>query len=226
MNCNETTEYLDELLHDRLPASVRLRVETHLAECGECRRGEHELRGLQASTSSLPRSIQPARDLWPGIERAIGAPSQRERGGTRAGTPRDALTPWAWNRWGLLAAAAMLLIVVSSGITALLLRPAEPPASTPSVRATASGVAWEQFQAAEAEYQRLSGELQQSLDARRDELSPETIRVVDENLRLIDEAIRESRVALERDPANAGLTTRITDIYRKRVSFLREMNRL
>ena len=36
----------------------------------------------------------------------------------------------------------------------------------------------------------------------RDDLDPETVRVIEENLRIIDDAIAASRQALERDPAN------------------------
>jgi hypothetical protein len=90
----------------------------------------------------------------------------------------------------------------------------------------AMSVAWEEFETAEAEYQRVTDELLQALEQRRDRLTPETIETVETNLRLIDEAITEARAALERDPSNAALATRLTDIYRRRVGFLQQMNRL
>ena len=87
-------------------------------------------------------------------------------------------------------------------------------------------IAWQEFETAESAYQKVTDDLLRSLDTRRDQLAPETVQIVEDNLSLIDEAINEARAALERDPSNAALATRLTDIYRRRVGFLQEMSRL
>lgn len=178
-------------------------------------------------TDKLPRSIEPERDLWPSIEariqeRKVVRPRFNQRA-ARHDAPTD------WRRWGLLAAAAMLLVTISSGVTAYLV--SGPPVPTGPVETAVpqpgfATVAWDEFQAAEREYERVTDDLLAALDASRDELAPETVELVEANLRLIDQAIQEARSALERDPSNARLALKLNDIYRKRVTFLREMSRL
>lgn len=213
MNCQEVHEHLDDWVDGTLAEPIRLATERHLADCADCRRDEAELRDLLARAAALPRSIQPPHDLWPGILGGI------ERGKVVRG--RFGVSP-ATRRWLLPAAAGLVLVLASSGLTALFL--GGPTA--PGARRAAATVAWQEFAAAESEYQRVTDELLGALEARSDELAPETVETVMTNLALIDGAIREAREALERDPANAGLANKLTDIYRKRVDFLQAMNRL
>ena len=178
-------------------------------------------RELMGRLKQLPRSIEPPRDLWPGIHQRIDAGKlvtadfeSRRRGASLV-----------WRR-GLLAAAASLLVVVSSMTTAWWMRSSSTLPSAALEAGAAVPAGWAEFAAAEGEYQRVTDELLASLEERRDRLSPETVRIVEDNLRLIDAAIKEAREALERDPADAGLATTVTDIYRRRVDFLRQINRL
>ena len=177
----------------------------------------------------LAREIQPERDLWGGIERAISdskivrpdfAAADRE--------PARATTGVNWRRVSLLAAAAMLLVAFSSGITAYLVRTPAVPANgilEPGLTEFET-VAWQGFLEAESSYQSVTDDLLASLDEQRSELAPETIEIVEHNLRLINEAIAEARSALERDPANRKLVGKLTDMYRTRVNFLEGMSRL
>jgi len=178
-----------------------------------------EDRELRERIESLPRSIEPPHDLWPTIRERIAAP--------KVVRPDFGHGRGHWRRWGTLAAAAMALVIFSSGLTAWILRsaPADPAPATAAGQGAVT-VAWEQFQAAETEYQKVTDELLRTLDARRNQLAPETVEIVETNLRLIDEAITEARAALERDPSNAALATQLTDIYRRRVGFLQQMSRL
>jgi hypothetical protein len=176
----------------------------------------------------LPREIQPERDLWKGIERAIsdGKIVRPDFAESREVTPATAIVNW--RRMGLIALAAMLLVAFSSGITAYLVRSPVGPASgvlDPGLTEFET-VAWEGFLQAERSYQNVTDDLLASLDAQRDELAPETIEIVESNLRLIDGAIAEARAALERDPANRKLVGKLTDMYRTRVNFLEGMSRL
>lgn len=220
MNCNDARERIDARGgRDHGPVDPALRQ--HMEGCEDCRRQHEQMIRLRADLDALPRSIDPPRDLWAGIQSRIESP--RVVKGTFGAGERSG----GWRRWGLLAAAAMLLVVTSSGLTAWLMQSAPTaPAPQRTDPAVAMGVAWQEFEAAETEYQRITAELLQTLDERRDRLTPETIETVEANLRLIDEAITEARAALERDPSNAALATRLTDIYRRRVGFLQQMNRL
>lgn len=181
-------------------------------------------RQLQERLEALPRSIEPQRDLWPAIQARIET-GKIERGKVvtgpfESGRPRR---PWL-HRHGLLAAAASLLVVVSSATTAWWLSTDSTPSAVSAAATAPAG--WSEFIDAERAYQTVTDDLLLTLETRRERLAPETVRVVEENLRLIDQAIREARAALERDPANAGLATKVTDIYRRRVDFLKQINRL
>ncbi len=178
---------------------------------------------------TLPREIQPERDLWAGIESAISdAKIVRPDFSADRHEPVPAAAGVNWRRVGLISTAAMLLVAFSSGITAYLVRsPAAPADGTSSPALTEfEAVAWNGFLQAERSYQNITDDLMASLDAQRDELAPETIEIVETNLRLIDEAITEARAALERDPANRKLVGKLTDMYRTRVNFLEGMSRL
>lgn len=178
-------------------------------------------RELQERLLELPRSIEPSRDLWPSV---------RARIESRKVVDADFATrrPRSWvYRHGLLAAAATLLVVVTAATTAWWMRSAPMPGGlAPSADIAVVPAGWSEFTAAEDAYQRVTDELLAKLAERRDQLSPETVQIVESNLDLIEHAIQQARAALERDPGNAGLATKVTDIYRRRVDFLRQLNRL
>src|SRR2546422_11664334 len=59
---------------------------------------DREFRDLLAAVERLPKSVEPPRDLWPGIEARIAGQGEGGRGGGRIlGTPR---------RWASLPLAA------------------------------------------------------------------------------------------------------------------------
>src|SRR5207249_2681311 len=75
--CPHMEAKLNEYVDGALAAPDRASLEAHLAECAGCRAAVTELRSLSAATATLPRSIEPARDLWTGIAGRIG---KRETG--------------------------------------------------------------------------------------------------------------------------------------------------
>ena len=64
-------------------------------------------------------------------------------------------------------------------------------------------------------------ELQDLLKARRGDLEPETVRVVEENLAIIDAAVSQARAAVARDPASGFLNERLESALQKKVQLLR-----
>ncbi len=231
MNEDEAIRCLDDLIDGTLSDEKRTRLEQLLVCSPDLRAELSRVRQLQARTADLRREIAPATDLWPGIAAGI---EKRKVVHPRFGAPRDnaRIPEWAivnWHRVGSIAAAAMLLVAVSSGITAYLVRAPlafDESAATVVPSEDFVTVAWEGFEAAERSYLEITDELLRALDEHRSDLSPETIRIVEESLRSIERAIATARAALQRDPANAGLLIQLTDMYRKRVTFLREISRL
>lgn len=218
----ELRALLDPYLGAELAGAELAALERHLTACAECRAEVAELRALRAAAAALPRELEPPRDLWQGIaariQQAAPAPGRVievrfVRPPRRPGPPR----------WLGQAAAAAALVVLTAGATALVLRggPQAPLAVTapaPEPPRPATGLA--AFAGTEAEYQGAVRALEAELEARRAELSPHTVAVIEENLRIIDAAIAEARAALAADPGNPDVPLMLSTVYRKKVELL------
>ncbi len=157
----------------------------------------------------------PERNLWPGIEARLDRRSATSRSFTFS-LPQ-------------LAMAATLLIAVSAGVSWLALRPgpASPASTGPSIRAVAEPTDAVQGDVqratfADAEYDAAVADLEQVLREGRETLNPQTVMVLERNLAAIDEAIRQSRAALDADPANTYLNTHLADARRRKLELLRQ----
>ncbi len=210
MTCDEIVERLDAFVDGAGDEAAFQEIELHLAGCAACREEERALRDLLAEAAALPKSVQPARDLWPDVAARIAA------GGVRA---RRARIGWTI---GLAAAAALAALA-----SARLLRPA--PAAAPRqasaspARIVPAAVGSDDLLPAEEGYVRATGELMNVLAARRDRLSPETLKVVQQNLDIIDEALGQVREALRKDPGNRQLTRMLTATHQRKVDVLRRV---
>jgi anti-sigma factor RsiW len=122
MDHREIRELLDDYVDGALSWPDRRIVESHLAACAGCRADYDALVALTAATAALPRSIEPRRDLWPGIAERIGGRPGVENAGAvaHAGAPARAerrLGSGARLRrqiWSGLIAAALALVVVAN----------------------------------------------------------------------------------------------------------------
>lgn len=208
-------QLLSDFLDDALDASERTRADAHLATCGACASRLELMRSVVTQATTLPRSVDVPPDEWERIRARIGA---REWRG--AGT-----TPW-WTRRTALLAAALALVMVSSGVTALLLRPElsvttqAPPPVIKGVPATA------RVAAIEDEYAATTQQLERELAARKHALAPETIAAVERSLRTIDAAIAEAREALARDPGSETLERLLVAGHGQKIELLRRAARL
>jgi anti-sigma factor RsiW len=193
MICPEMEVRLNEYVDGTLAARARAAVEAHLAGCGGCRAAVPELRALVIAARSLPKSITPPRDLWTGVEVRI------ERHVT-----------WDVRRrvWQFaLAAAAVLVIALSFRLL---------PPFTAFYHPAGKG-----WVAVQADYEQATQELSGLLAAQRGRLRAGTVALVERNLDVIDGAIRESRAALARDPANTELESLLAAAARQKVELLR-----
>lgn len=166
---------------------------------------------LERLKAELPRSIEPARDLWPQVAERIS------RGKVVAGEFGSAPARRAWTRPAALAAAAVTLVVLSSAVTVEVIRQRDLDLAGRN----APHVLVADFAGVESEYVSAANEI---LGAVRDgevELAPATVAVLEKNLQVIDDAIRESREALRRDPANAALREMVLSSHRQKLDLLR-----
>ena len=152
---------------------------------------------LRSHLRDLPRSIEPARDLWPPIEARL-APRRR---------PRRVLYQLA---------AAIVLVAMSSVVTWLLVRRNAPPvvvvAAAPVDRDGLARLA------------RAGDVMEEGLGSSG--LAPETRAVLVRNLVVIDSAIAECQRALDADPGSPVLAGLLRAAHRQRVEFLQQAARL
>jgi hypothetical protein len=219
-------DQLSEYLDGTLDTDAKGALEAHLAECPECAQVLEELRGV-VSTARAQGDLHPTRDLWPGIADRLGArPGERAAEVIPLPTGRTTAPPAGA---GLtlsprqLAAAAAVVALISAAATwtlglGVVQRPVGAPLPMPAaVSPAATGV--------EAPPPGMADELtrlEAALNAARDRLDPETVRILEKNLDVIDRAIQDSRRALEADPGNPFLKEHLDRAYRQKVDYLRE----
>jgi len=202
------TEQLDDFVDGRLSPASATEVAAHLATCTECAQAEKQLRSLLAAAQALPASIQPPAQVWSAVRaRTIDAPRLR----------RDLF----WSARYQLAAAAVILMLVSSALTALLLRSPREPAVAAMDSAVPAALT-----EAQQEYDRVASQLELRLVNQSPALDTVTARVVRENLLIIDQAIAEARAALERNPQNPNLRRLISTSYQRKIQILERTIRL
>jgi hypothetical protein len=197
MNCTEMFELVERYHSGNLPRLESEAVEQHLLSCDACRADFRFQRTLKSEVAGLPREIRPPDRVWHGVASRI-AP----------GTSRPLRLAW-WQRRSALAAAAILLVALTSAITALLVRAPDGQSARGS------------FSVTEAAFQRAAEELTQTLEQRRNELSPTALAVVEQNLRIIDEAIRETQEALAVDPRNERVAELLWASWEKKIDLLK-----
>jgi anti-sigma factor RsiW len=217
MTCQELDERLDDWVDGVLAAGAAAEVEAHLLSCPLCQERERRLRRVLAHAASLPGSVTPPRDLWPGIARRV----ERERS-------------WSWAGWSPVALAAAATVVV--GLVAVLwsgsglsrVRTVEIPAPSPEMRLVAGTavVSDPVLAAAERDYEAATNALLEALQQRRARLQPEAFAAVQANLEVIDRALAEVRQALARDPTNPELGRMLVSTHQKKVDVLSRVVKL
>ena len=216
MNCQGFADRLDDFLDGALPEEERIAAAAHRNGCPACREAEARLAAVVGRAASLPRRVEPGRDLWPGIAGRIG-----KRDGLR-GVFGGGRPPWP--QLGVLAAAAAL-VVVSSVVAAVLVASRAPSPGLSGATAGAATASLD-FAAARGSYVAARAQLVAALAARRGSLSPATVRVVNDNLAIIDTAVREMGEALARDPGNRELPGLLLTAYRQEIEMLQRATRI
>ena len=215
MNCNRMETLFDDYVDGLLTASAGKEAERHLANCPACRSSVDELRRLKQATQALPRGIAPERDLLPGIRDRIGRDARRGGGSS-------------WMRWAAVA-ASLIVLTGSVWVGLRSLDPGPAPVDGAAGALTvmlAADVSLAEFEAAEVEYEQAADRLLEIVEARGDELTPETRAVIEENLQIIDEAIEQVRNALNDEPGDTRNGHILNALYRQKVEFLWRVSRL
>jgi predicted anti-sigma-YlaC factor YlaD len=232
MEHREAQERLNDYAEGLLSERDRKAVAGHLESCAACRDEAAALRALLDAAGALPRSLEPERDLWPGVRSRI-APA-------RSGWTRFVM------RWEPVAAAAALAIVVAAAFL-IAHRGPRPKGEGPTTAQEATGaeqtvpedlaVIGKGGERQSAEVAKMIWALEEesmgagkvlvaALEARPGALTDQGLTAIDAGLRTLDKAINESAAALRADPENPKLVRQLTGYYRQRLSILRRATEL
>jgi hypothetical protein len=231
MTCEEFESLLPDYLEDgALDTPVRDRADTHRLDCAVCAALVADLHALVRQANALP-PLEPVHDLWNGIEERIAADvvalpvhhASHAARDTAMDASHAAHRAWPAHR---LALAASLLVMATGGIPwtvasrrPVLVIPAGPATAVAPNRTPASAAA--NKPSIDETYDREIGALRKIVDERRADLDSATIGILEKNLLVIDKAIRESRDALAKDPANAFLNESLSRAYDTKLQLLR-----
>ncbi len=228
---------LSDYLDDDMPRSEAVDLEAHLATCDACRATLDELRRVKEQASSLVDPPVPD-DLWAGIATRIGAAGSTPPPPPPPAPARPAVRVVAlpthrhWTlTWPQLAAAGFLLMVGSAALFWSLRGTVDQrtlaqrtPTAAESTAGAAIPASAAGFDAHEVEGE--IAQLQKALDAGRDRLDPQTVKVLERNLALIRKATNEASLALAADPANADLQQYLAGTVRRKLDLMKRATAL
>ena len=210
------SDYIDD---EELDPREREEIETHLKACSECRTVLAELRAVAARAASLP-DRPPTTNLWPGVVERIGATTVLPFRGKARRNITFTIPQFV--------AASLALMVLSGGIVWLSKvggsRTDLPPVTASTGEPDAAAPRPAKF--GDVYYDEAIADLERTLEAGRQQLDPQTVRVIEENLMSIDRAIEQSRAALGRDPANSFLNAHLAAARKRKLALLREATAL
>lgn len=213
---------IQDYIDGELPDDEMREVADRLNRDADWRAEEERIRALLRQVHSLPKSIEPGRELWHGIERRI------------ADTPADNVVTFPRSAVYAFAAAAVVVVLTSvSFLAAQDKQPATDP-GTPNKSMTANPVDNDvpvhfvsstedaEYDLALAHYQSATEALRVSIEERSDSMEEETWIAVSESLKVIEQAIQDIENALDDDPSNPELRTLLVAAYQKEVGLLRQ----
>jgi anti-sigma factor RsiW len=205
---DEWMDRLSDYLDGGLAPDEASELEAHLAGCQACRTVLSELESILGHIRETTPATSP--DVLTLKPRT--APASRR---------------FSFSMPQLLAAAVATMMISGTAVWMTMRTRADAAPTTVASQPAATADASLGSESAvlianvEQEYGEAISELQREFAARKDQLDPETVKVVEESLHVIDGAIAEARAALARDPANGYLYRHLDNTMMKKVDLLR-----
>ncbi|MEO5897809.1 MAG: zf-HC2 domain-containing protein, partial [Vicinamibacterales bacterium] len=184
-------DQLSEYVDGELATPLRAELERHIVACTECRVLVDELRQVKARAATLPNT-PPRLDLWDGLTERIS------QGGRGRVLPLQRRAPRRFSFTVPQLAAAGVALMLMSGSLVWVAQKGNARADFPAVGATATAPGSvapsveprvENASSVDAHYEGAVEDLEKTLDQGREQLDPETVRVLEQNLETIDQAI-------------------------------------
>lgn len=167
---------------------------------------------LMERAAALPKGVVPERDLWPGIEQAIGSPPA---------APRP-----AWDTVWAKAASVLLLVGASSGLTWYWMKGQVQPVTQVSPALVFEQASFGANYSLGVDFQVARDGLAAELEVSLARLSPEARGDIEANLQIVQTAIYEINAALEQEPDNVLLQEKLLRAYREELMLLRRIGGL
>ena len=209
------SDYLDD---EDLSSAERSEIEAHLDGCAECRATLDELREVVGRAAAIREKTDsaPETELWSGIQDRLGSRDVLP-------FPVPAARRVSFTIPQLVAAGLALMVL--SGSMVWMMRVGQGRADIPPM-AAAENPRPVNVSASDAGYEEAIADLERALEAGRDRLDPQTIRVIEANLMAIDRMIAQSREALAADASNSFLNMHLADARRRKLELLRNATAL
>jgi anti-sigma factor RsiW len=219
--CDAYRTLINDDLDGLLAGQDRVDLEHHLTRCDACRQEAADLAQIRRVAQALPPR-RPRADAW----QQIAARLSQEL----PARPLSRRSPWGSSRV-FLAAAAVLLAAVAS--TVWLVRQPVPAEPAPQAAAAAPAPAHpgdenpvrsidEELRAAELHYERAIAGLEQIAKSEQASLDPAVAATLQKNLGVIDQAIKESRNAIQSQPASQLAQDSLFEALRRKVALLED----
>lgn len=205
-HCENFETHLNEYVDGELEGDFRKELEDHLEACLQCRQTERDVRDLLQHARDLPKSIQPERDLWAGIQARI------EGNVVKLADARPKRR-FHFVRYAMAAAAVVLVLLGTSVMN--YIQEGEVPT-----------LAENELRQLERESDLAKMELLAALQAKESVLEPETVATVKESIAVIEGAVSEIRAALMDDPNSRHLENMLVATYEIEVNLLKQAVRL
>lgn len=202
MTPDSYAERLSDYIDDALSAAEREDVDTHLAECRDCRALVSELRAVRREARSLP-PVEPPERVWRAIAERV---STRKVSAGRRSSFHTAL-----------AAAAALVLGVSLWIA---VAPSDPGLGDPQDPEALADMVTDELRAAESHYENAITGLEQIIAQNEGSLPSNLNQTITESLDLIEDTIDESRNAMATTPDSSVAQESLLDAFRRKVSLL------
>ena len=219
------TDRLSDYLDGELTPEEHSSLEAHLGTCAECAHVLDELKAVVSRTRGL-QDTPPRKDLWSGIERAIASLPQEDGQVVDFSARLGSIDPLEEDGRLRLSlsqvAAASLILMVGSAAASWSLRPLASSGRVDEDTGVAALVQVSLPVGVGESYSEELAQLEALLSEHRDELAPNTIRILEKNLGIIDRAIQESAEALAGDPGNEYLREHLDRAMRRKVDYLRD----
>jgi hypothetical protein len=199
---------------------------------------DNDKQKMVTSLRDLPRSIQPPRDLWAGIEAQLVSPAavaaQKPPVATRS-TARN-LANLRWMAAAVIAALAVGMWIGRSvlpngtGSTAPPIIAKTPPLTNPAspgsagqnslIEGTDHGGAFQAAYFADPKYRQTRADLLKSVEAKINTLPPDSRQKVISSLQTIHRSMKDLEDALGKDPSNVLLQELLFNTYQDEMRVL------